>query len=66
MNETILVDLILAGIYAFEAKLTRDEIADAARKQFAEGATPEQVSAYLRELRDAKLAELNSIELGSN
>lgn len=65
MNEQ-LIDLLLAGIYAYEAKLTRDEIANAARQKFAEGATPEQVSAYLRELRDAKLAELNQIELGSN
>jgi len=66
MSETVLIDLLLAGIYAYEAKLTRDEIAAAARKQFAEGATPEQVSQFLRELRDAKLKELNGIELGSN
>ncbi len=66
MEQEALVDLALAAIYAFEAKLTRDEIADAMRAKFAEGATPEEVRAAIVALRDARLAELDGIVLGTN
>lgn len=65
MNEDLLINLVLAGIYAFQAGMERDAIIDAVRQKKAEGATAETISAYLQKLADDRLAELNKVELSN-
>jgi hypothetical protein len=62
MNGEAIATLVLYAIQAIQAGIAREAIIDEVRALEAGGSTPEEISAYLKELADAKLAEINAVQ----
>lgn len=62
MNEQAIATLVLYAIQALQAGIAREAIIDDVRGLEAGGANADEISAYLKQLADQKLAEINAVQ----
>lgn len=62
MNADAIATLVLYAIQALQAGIAREAIIDDVRALEAGGSTPDEISAYLKQLADQKLAEINAVQ----
>ncbi len=63
-NTAAAIDIALAVLDLIAAGVQRQAIIDDLRTRQAAGATDAEISAYLKDLADRKLDELNAVKLG--
>jgi hypothetical protein len=62
MNADAIATLVLYAIQALQAGIAREAIIDEVRALENTGSTPDEISAYLKQLADQKLAEINAVQ----